>query len=94
MAHVSQQDHTWHIQGDLVVEDIVGLLNATRPLAMHQQTVLDFTRVAEVDTSAISFIFEIKRRAQAEGVLISLRNLPSNMSSLMQLYGVDGFVNA
>ena len=94
MAHVTQQDNTWHLKGDLVVEDIVNLLTTTRTFKMGQQTTLDFAEVGEVDTSAVSFILELKRRAQLEHAEVGLKNMPSNLLSLIQLYGVDGFVNA
>jgi len=94
MASVIQQANTWQLQGDLVVEDIVTLLNATQVLTMGRETVLDFNQVRDVDTSAISFILEIKRRAQRENATIRLTHLSSNLSSLMQLYGVNAFVIA
>ena len=94
MAHVTQQDNTWHLKGDLVVEDIVNLLTTTRTFKMGQQTTLDFAEVGEVDTSAVSLILELKRRAQLEHAEVGLKNMPSNLLSLIQLYGVDGFVNA
>lgn len=94
MAHVTQQDNTWHLKGDLVVEDIVNLLTTTRTFKMGQQTTLDFAEVGEVDTSAVSFILELKRRAQLEHAEVGLKNMPSNLLSLIQLYGVDSFVNA
>lgn len=92
MAQITQQNNIWHIQGELVVEDIVQVLDATGSLEMNNQTVLDFAQVTEVDTSAVSFILELKRRAMQKNVKIGLKNLPANMISLMQLYGVDGFV--
>jgi phospholipid transport system transporter-binding protein len=94
LAHVTQQDNTWHLKGDLVVEDIVNLLTTTRTFKMGQQTTLDFAEVGEVDTSAVSLILELKRRAQLEHAEVGLKNMPSNLLSLIQLYGVDGFVNA
>jgi len=92
LAQITQQNNIWHLQGELVVEDIVQVLDATGPLEMNNQTVLDFAQVTEVDTSAVSFILELKRRAKQKNVKIGLKNLPANMISLMQLYGVDGFV--
>lgn len=72
----------------------MSLITATRAFAMGRHTMLDFGQVGEVDTSAVSFILELKRRAQLEHAELSLKNLPSNLLSLIQLYGVDGFVNA
>lgn len=72
----------------------MNLLTTTRTFKMGQQTTLDFAEVGEVDTSAVSFILELKRRAQLEHAEVGLKNMPSNLLSLIQLYGVDGFVNA
>lgn len=78
-----------------MVENILQVLEATRPFSMQEGVkTLDFAEVNEVDTSAISFILEVKRRALAENATVQLSHLPSNLISLMQLYGVDEFVDA
>lgn len=92
MIDITQVDNRWQLSGDLVIENISQVLNASKALTLTDTTQLDFTQVTDVDTSAVSLILELKRRASAENMQLSLVNVPANLVSLMQLYGVDGFV--
>lgn len=94
MVGIAQEANRWQLSGDLIVENINQVLDASKALSLTGPTQLDFTSVTDVDTSAISLILEFKRRAAAENVNLSLVNVPANLVSLMQLYGVDGFVLA
>lgn len=92
MVGIVQEANRWQLSGDLVIENINQVLDASKSLHLTEPTQLDFADVTDVDTSAISLILEFKRRASAEHVNLSLVNVPANLVSLMQLYGVDGFV--
>lgn len=94
MVGIAQEANRWQLSGDLIVENINQVLDASKALSLAGSTQLDFTGVTDVDTSAISLILEFKRRAAAENVNLSLVNVPANLVSLMQLYGVDDFVLA
>lgn len=94
MVGIAQAANRWQLSGDLIVENINRVLDASKALSLVDATQLDFANVTDVDTSAISLILEFKRRAAAENVKLSLVNVPANLVSLMQLYGVDGFVLA
>lgn len=92
MVAIFQEGNRWHLSGDLIINNITHVLNASKVLNLQTQTQLDFAKVEDVDTSAVSLILEFKRRANAEKVHLSLVNVPENLSSLMQLYGVDTFI--
>lgn len=92
MVGIVQEANRWQLSGDLVIENINQVLDASKSLNLTEPTQLDFANVTDVDTSAISLILEFKRRASAKNVDLSLVNVPVNLVSLMQLYGVDGFV--
>jgi len=92
LVGIVQEANRWQLSGDLVIENINQVLDASKSLNLTEPTQLDFANVTDVDTSAISLILEFKRRASAENVDLSLVNVPVNLVSLMQLYGVDGFV--
>jgi phospholipid transport system transporter-binding protein len=55
--------------------------------------VIDFSQVTDIDTSAISLMMEWKRRAEKEKQSIKFVNLPANLNSLTQLYGVDELIS-
>lgn len=105
MAQIKQQDNVWRFSGDMVLANVSELLSDADKLSYAKNMELDFTFVKEVDTSAISFIFEVQRRlnktisnqetVEAENQpAIKLIAVPENLKKLMQLYGVDGFLLA
>lgn len=89
---ITQEANRWLISGDLIIDHVTQALSASKALQFKSPAQLDFSKVTDVDTSAISLILELKRRANAEKVQLSLVNVPENLTSLMQLYGVDTFI--
>ena len=55
---------------------------------------LDLARVTEVDSTALSLLFEWRRAALAANQRIRYVNLPENLTSLARLYGVTELVAA
>jgi len=49
---------------------------------------LDLAGVEEADSSALSLLFEWQRAAKARGFQLNIVNLPQNMRSLAEVYGV------
>lgn len=93
LSQVSQIDNHWMVSGDVVIATAGSLLAASQNLAFNADTTIDFAQVTDIDTSTISLILEWKRRAQRENQNIVLINLPDNLKSLSQLYGVDELIN-
>ena len=56
------------------------------------EVVIDLAAVTEVDSSALSLLFEWRRAAQRNNSKISFRNLPESLKSLAALYGVTDLV--
>lgn len=92
LVAIVQEGNRWQISGDLIINNITQVLNASKALSLVEPAQLDFSKVTDVDTSAVSLILEFKRRANAEKVELSLVNVPENLTSLMQLYGVNAFI--
>jgi phospholipid transport system transporter-binding protein len=57
-------------------------------------TTFDLTAVTEVDSAALSVLFEWQRAARAKNLHVSFRNLPDSMKSLAALYGVADLVGS
>lgn len=49
---------------------------------------IDFSGITEVDSSAVALLLEWRRRAAALGKTLLFVNLPANLLSLAELYGV------
>jgi phospholipid transport system transporter-binding protein len=92
-AQIAQIDHRWEVSGDVQIGTATQVLAASSALSITGDTVIDFAKVENIDTSTISLILEWKRRAQKENQQIKFVNLPANLISLTQLYGVADLIN-
>ena len=93
MSQIAQIDNHWLLSGDVVVGSAKAILTTSQGFTIASDTKVDFTQVADIDTTALSLILEWKRRAQAENKTLSFIHLPANLSSLAQLYGVSELIN-
>lgn len=53
---------------------------------------IDFSGVTEVDSSALSLLFEWQREASRRKISLSIENLPASLVSLAALYGVTELI--
>jgi phospholipid transport system transporter-binding protein len=53
---------------------------------------IDFSRITEVDSSAVALLLEWRREAARRGKGLNFVNLPANLLSLAELYGVTGLI--
>lgn len=93
MTAITQNENRWDVTGNIEMDNANTLLKLSEALVLPGQAVVDFAKVAEVDTSAVSLMLEWQRRAQAENKQISFVNLPKSLTSLTVLYGVADFVS-
>jgi phospholipid transport system transporter-binding protein len=78
------------LDGPLTLENIVAVLEAAkRALPPVPQLTIDLAGVTEVDSSAVSLLLEWRRAALREKRKLEFVNLPDNLKSLAQLYGVS-----
>lgn len=83
----------------LRVSGTLTIANAAAECAAARQhisgdIVIDLAAVTEVDSSALSLLFEWQRAARQNNSRISFRNLPESLKSLAALYGVADLVAA
>lgn len=64
------------------------LLAESAAFLTSRETVIDLAEVSEVDTSAISLLFEWLRRAHSHKCKLVFSSLPQNLISLATMYGV------
>lgn len=76
------------VQGPVHLENAVALLAQGNELFTAPQVTLDLAGVTEVDSAALSLLLEWRREAARNGRSIRYLNLPANLSSLAELYGV------
>lgn len=72
----------------MTVESVNALLAESNAMFAAQNMQMDLAAVDEVDSAAISLLFEWLRQAHARNTSLVFVNLPSNLVSLATLYGV------
>lgn len=82
------------LQGAVNLENALALREDGLRLFTQTEVTLDLSGVTEVDSAAVSLLFEWRRAALAANRSIRYVNLPDNLKSLAQLYGVTELVGA
>lgn len=76
------------VRGPITVDNVVALLAEGNGVITAPQATVDLAAVTEVDSSALSLLLEWQREAGRNGRSIRFLNLPANLKSLAELYGV------
>ncbi len=82
------------LKGAVTLENALILREQGMRLLTSPETTLDLAGVTEVDSTALSLLFEWRRAALAANRRIRYVNLPENLTSLARLYGVTELVAA
>ncbi len=81
------------VRGPITIGNVVSLLAAGNGLFTAPEVTVDLAAVTEVDSSAVSLLLEWRREAGHNGRSIRYRNLPANLKSLAELYGVTELIS-
>lgn len=87
MAFIEKQGSRIIVKSDMTVETVSDLLAGALPL-LDGDVEIDLSKVAEVDSSSISLMFEWLRQAEQKNISVVYSNLPQTLMSLSKLYGV------
>lgn len=82
------------LKGAVTLENSLALREEGLRLFTAAEVTLDLGAVNEVDSTALSLLFEWRRAALAANRRIRYVNLPENLTSLARLYGVTELVAA
>ena len=82
------------VQGPLTMANVTGVLAESASLFQGDVVLVDLSGVTEVDSSAVSLLLEWRRQAVAANRRVEYVNLPSNLKSLADLYGVSDLLGA
>ena len=72
----------------MTMDEVNDLLAQSAELVNSRDAEIDLAAVTEVDTTAISLLFEWLRQAHAHKCKVIFCNLPQNLVNLATLYGV------
>jgi phospholipid transport system transporter-binding protein len=76
------------LSGPVTIRNAAALLEEGSRLLTGNGVTLDLSGVTEVDSAAVSLLLEWRRAALRRNGQITFVNLPGNLQSLAQLYGV------
>jgi phospholipid transport system transporter-binding protein len=82
------------VEGPLTMGNVTGVLQESTSKFQANEILVDLARVTEVDSAAVSLLLEWRRQALAANRRIEYFNLPSNLKSLADLYGVSDLLGA
>ncbi|MEK0411796.1 MAG: STAS domain-containing protein [Methylophilaceae bacterium] len=88
------EKNQWQLSGDLTIEKIPAIIDLISKQKLDKKTTIDFSKVTSVDTSTLSLIFELQRKAKKTQSQFTFKNLPKNLNSLAKLYGVEDLVSS
>ncbi|MDA0670632.1 MAG: STAS domain-containing protein [Proteobacteria bacterium] len=86
------KDSIWSFVGDYTFYQIPKYLEKLYALKIDKPITLDLSQIQNIDTSILSFIFEIKRKAKLSNHKVNLVKVPKNLIDLATLYGVQKFL--
>lgn len=80
------------VEGPLTLSNITAVLAESEPVLNGSSITVDLAAVTEVDSAAVSLLLEWRRIAESRGFSIRYINLPKNLNSLAELYGVRDII--
>ncbi|MGB2833619.1 MAG: STAS domain-containing protein [Methylotenera sp.] len=90
---IVQSENKWYVSGAVLVDNVTKLLLESSAFDMGEPVFeINFSKVTDVDTAAISLMLEWQRRALAANKKLIFTHLPSNLTSLTALYGVAEYL--
>ena len=82
------------LQGPVTMANVTQVLAESARVFEGSEVVVDLSGVTEVDSAAVSLLLEWRRAAAAASRRIEYTNVPANLRSLADLYGVAGLIGA
>jgi phospholipid transport system transporter-binding protein len=82
------------VQGPVTMANVTRVLEEGSRVFQGAEVVVDLSGVTEVDSAAVSLLLEWRRLALAANRRIEFTNVPANLKSLADLYGVAGLLVA
>ena len=80
------------VSGPVTMRSVTALLAESAGKIAGTHVVVDLAGVTEVDSAAVSLLLEWRREAARAGRTIEYRNVPANLITLAELYGVSELV--
>jgi phospholipid transport system transporter-binding protein len=80
------------LEGPITLESFCKLREATEPHIGESDWTINWTNVKDVDSTALALILAWQRESTLRGKRIHNINLPGNLKSLAELYGISDLI--
>jgi phospholipid transport system transporter-binding protein len=80
------------LEGPITLESYCQLRGATKPYIGQSEWTINWKDVTEVDSTALALIFAWQRESALHGKQTHNINLPANLKSLAELYGISDLI--
>ena len=80
------------VQGPITIANATAVLAESSSVFTSPRTIVDLSGVTDVDSTAVSLLLEWRRAAAQASRRIEYTNIPANLRSLADLYGVAGLI--
>lgn len=84
----------WQLSGPLTMSTASQVLNEAEAQWPEQDWEIDLAQLTQVDSAAVSVLLTWHRMAKERNQKIRFKNLPQNLCSLADLYGVADFLTS
>ena len=91
---IERDGNLLRLRGAVTLAGVTALCEAGKEQLGDGDLVVDLAAVTEVDSTALSLLFEWRRAAHRKNLQITFRNLPESLKSLAALYGVADLIAA
>lgn len=81
------------VEGQITIDNVVSVVANGVALFDGEDMIIDLGGVTEADSAAVSLLLEWRREAARRRLQIRFLNIPQNLQSLMQLYGVSELIS-
>jgi phospholipid transport system transporter-binding protein len=89
---IERDGNQLRVRGTLTIANVAKLSEAGKQQFGDGEVIVDLAAVTEVDSAALSMLFEWQREARRRKIAISFCNLPASLQSLATLYGVSELI--
>lgn len=88
---VRREGYTISLEGPVTIHNVVAMTRQGISFIEKHPLVIDLANITEVDSSIVSMLLEWLRESNRQGCRLDFINIPDNLHSLMELYGVSAF---
>ncbi|MBU6467676.1 MAG: STAS domain-containing protein [Betaproteobacteria bacterium] len=75
-------------KGAIVINTVNKIADEVSSLIKQHNVLIDFSETTEIDSSALAMILQWRRDAEAANTQLSFSQVPVNLTTLADLYGV------